>query len=207
MLKRLFDILISAFGLMILSPLLFVISVSVLFFDGLPILFRQKRMGLYGREFILLKFRTMTVRRGSESGTFDAGSVVRVTRLGHFLRRTKLDELPQLWNVLVGDMSLVGPRPEVRKWTEVYPERWALVLSVKPGITDPASIVFRNEENLLAAASDPENEYRCVILPRKLSLYEDYLHNPTFWGDLCILFRTLVALPRKKSEKAWRKNG
>lgn len=132
----------------------------------------------------------MTVQRGTERGSFDAGSSVRVTRVGKLLRKTKLDELPQLWNVLVGDMSLVGPRPEVRKWVEAYPERWEKVLIVQPGITDPASIEFRNEEELLAAAPNPEAYYRDVILPRKLDLYEEYVRNHTFGGDIAILIKT-----------------
>ncbi len=143
---------------------------------------------------MLFKFRTMTVRKGTEQGSFDAGSAARVTRVGAFLRKTKLDELPQLWNVLKGDMSLVGPRPEVRKWVEAYPERWARVLTVRPGITDPASIEFRNEEDILAASPDPERTYREVILPRKLDLYEEYVRTRSFWGDVGILLKTVWAV-------------
>jgi lipopolysaccharide/colanic/teichoic acid biosynthesis glycosyltransferase len=117
-----------------------------------------------------------------------------VTRVGKLLRKTKLDEFPQLWNVLVGDMSLVGPRPEVRKWVEAYPDRWAKVLAVRPGITDPASIEFRNEEELLAAAPNPETYYRKVILPRKLDLYEEYVETRSFWGDVGILLKTVWAV-------------
>jgi lipopolysaccharide/colanic/teichoic acid biosynthesis glycosyltransferase len=117
-----------------------------------------------------------------------------VTRVGKLLRKTKLDELPQLWNVLVGDMSLVGPRPEVRKWVEAYPDRWSKVLAVRPGITDPASIEFRNEEELLAAAPDPKTCYRDVILPRKLDLYEEYVETRSFWGDVGILLKTVWAV-------------
>ena len=151
-------------------------------------------MGLCGRDFVLLKFRTMTVRAGSEAGTFDAGDTSRVTRIGRYLRATKLDELPQLWNVVVNDMSLVGPRPEVRKWVEAYPERWAVVHAVRPGITDPAAIVFRHEEKLLAASTDPERMYRERILPCKLDLYEAYIRTRSFWGDFVILWRTFAAV-------------
>ena len=138
----------------------------------------------------------MTVQRGTERGSFDVGSSARVTRVGKLLRKTKLDEFPQLWNVLVGDMSLVGPRPEVRKWVEAYPDRWSKVLAVRPGITDPASIEFRNEEELLAAAPGPETCYRDVILPRKLDLYERYVATQSLGGDIGILFRTMWAVVR-----------
>jgi len=134
--------------------------------------------------------RTEDSKRWVESGEFDAGDTSRVTSVGRFLRKTKLDELPQLWNVLKGDMSLVGPRPEVRKWVEVYPERWARVLTVRPGITDPASIEFRHEEKLLATSQDPERTYRDEILPRKLALYEQYVATWSFWGDIAILIKT-----------------
>ena len=136
----------------------------------------------------------MTVRRDSELGSFDAGNAVRVTPFGRFVRRTKLDELPQLWNVLRGDMSMVGPRPEVRRWVNEYPERWARVLRVRPGITDPASIRFRNEEELLAAAEDPQRLYREVILPEKLGHYELYVANWSLLGDLGVLVKTLFAV-------------
>lgn len=189
-----FDLVCAMVGLLMLSPLLAILWLAVVAETGLPGLFRQRRVGRGGHDFTLLKFRSMTVWRGTEQGTFDAGSTIRVTRAGHFLRKTKLDELPQLWNVLVGDMSLVGPRPEVRKWVETYPERWAKILSVRPGITDPASIEFRNEEELLAAAADPETLYRDVILPRKLDLYDQYVTTHTFRNDVGILFKTVRAV-------------
>ena len=107
---------------------------------------------------------------------------------------TKLDELPQLWNVIRGDMALVGPRPEVRKWVEVNPERWAIVHAIRPGITDPAAILYRDEEKILAGVADPERLYREEILPRKLDLYEEYVRTRTFWGDLKILGQTAIAI-------------
>jgi lipopolysaccharide/colanic/teichoic acid biosynthesis glycosyltransferase len=125
---------------------------------------------------------------------FDAGDTSRVTTVGAFLRATKLDELPQFWNVVRGDMSLVGPRPEVRKWVEVDPGRWSTVLAVKPGITDPASLVYRHEERILASCSDPETTYKMQILPRKLALYQEYVRTRTFAGDVGILWRTGVAV-------------
>jgi lipopolysaccharide/colanic/teichoic acid biosynthesis glycosyltransferase len=136
----------------------------------------------------------MTERPDAATGSFDAGDDSRVTGIGKMLRATKLDELPQLWNVLKGDMSFVGPRPEVRKWVNTYSERWEHVHRVKPGITDPASIVYRNEEELLAAAEDPEECYRCEILPRKLDLYEKYIREQSLWLDFKILAQTAIAV-------------
>lgn len=195
--KRLLDISCACVGLAVLSPLLLLLWVAVVAETGLPGIFRQRRVGQYGRDFMLLKFRSMAVRREAEQGTFDAGSTARVTRVGRFLRKTKLDELPQLWNVLRGDMSLVGPRPEVLKWVQAYPERWARVLSVRPGITDTASIEFRNEEDILAASTDPERTYRDTILPRKLSIYEDYVQAPGVRKDVAIILRTAWAVAIK----------
>jgi len=180
--------------LIVLFPVFAVVAFMVYFSSPGPVFFRHQRVGRHGRDFTVFKFRTMMVSKGAETGAFEAGSRGRVTRVGRFLRKTKVDELPQLWNVLRGDMSLVGPRPEVRKWTEVYPERWALVHTVRPGITDPASIVFRNEEEILAGSLDPENTYRFEILPKKLEMYEEYVKNRSFAGDLKLIFRTLVAL-------------
>jgi len=192
--KRFTDILVAAAGLILLGPTLALIWLAVALESGLPGLFRQRRVGRGSRDFTLFKFRSMTVRRGAEQGSFDAGSAARVTRVGRFLRKTKLDELPQLWNVLKGDMSLVGPRPEVRMWVEAYPERWAKVLTVRPGITDAASIEFRNEEELLARSTDPGRTYREVILPRKLDFYEQYVATRSFRADIGILLRTAWAV-------------
>jgi len=189
--KRLFDILAAGFGLLLLSPLLLLLSVAVVADSGFPVFFRQERAGRGGRGFRLAKFRTMSISKDAERGAFEAGSTRRVTRVGRLLRKTKLDELLQLWNVLTGDMSLVGPRPEVRKWVDAYPERWVCVHAVRPGITDPASILYRNEEELLAAAADPERLYREEILPRKLACYEAYIATRSFWGDIVLILRTL----------------
>ena len=143
----------------------------------------------------------MTLSQKGSDGSFDVGNKDRVTHIGGLLRKTKLDELPQLWNVLIGDLSFVGPRPEVRKWVDAYPERWAKVLTVKPGITDPASIYYRNEEELLAQAADPVACYRDRILPHKLDLYEEYVRTRTFWGDIALIFKTimLVLFPKRYS--------
>ncbi len=192
--KRALDIIVSATGLLLLLPLLLILALLVRLTSNGPALFRQQRVGLGGKPFTMLKFRSMTVRDDAQKGSFDAGDDTRVTRIGRFLRKTKLDELPQLWNVMKGDMSIVGPRPEVPKWTEVYPKRWEKVLQVRPGITDPASIEFRNEEELLAASDDPEATYRNTILPRKLELYEQYIADNTAWTDASILLRTMLAV-------------
>lgn len=186
--------ILSLFAAIFIFPLMVIVGLAVFISDGVPIIFAQKRVGLNGKEFKLYKFRTMEVLKGAENGRFDPGETKRVTKLGKFLRKTKLDELPSLWNVLKGDMSLVGPRPEVKKWVEVYPQRWQYVLSVKPGITDPASIEFRNEEEILAKSNDPEKTYKEVILPRKLELYEQYIKNRSFWGDIKILIKTVYVV-------------
>jgi lipopolysaccharide/colanic/teichoic acid biosynthesis glycosyltransferase len=136
----------------------------------------------------------MSIKKGAEKGSFDAGNSSRVTSVGRILRKTKMDELPQLFNVLMGNMSLVGPRPEVEKWTRVYPERWDRVLMVKPGITDNASIEFRDEEELLAESENPEETYRNFILPIKLKLYEQYVDSHSLKGDVEILIKTVKAV-------------
>jgi len=194
--KRLLDSTSALFGLVLLGPVLMAVWIAIVLETGLPGLFRQQRVGRSGCEFYLFKFRTMTVKQGTEHGSFDAGRSTRVTRIGKLLRKSKLDELPQLWNVLTGDMALVGPRPEVRKWVAVYPDRWATVLTVRPGITDPASIVYRDEEEILARSVDPERTYREEILPHKLILYEEYVRSRSFWGDIGIIFKTLKVVAK-----------
>ena len=195
--KRMFDIFCAIMGLLLLCPIFACIAVVILLTDSRPIFFNQKRVGRNGKDFLLRKFRSMSVLKEAESGQFDAGNSSRVTSVGRLIRKTKLDELPQLWNVLKGDMSVVGPRPEIRKWVEAFPERWNEVLKVRPGITDPASIRFSNEEELLAQAADPETEYRKVILPQKLALYEEYVTSASFFGDLALIFRTILVVIRK----------
>jgi lipopolysaccharide/colanic/teichoic acid biosynthesis glycosyltransferase len=202
--KRLLDCTVALLGLIVLAPVFAVLATLILAQDGRPVFFRQARVGRGGRDFRLIKFRTMRGRGQDDEGMFDAGASQRVFPIGVHLRRWKLDELPQLWNVLTGDMALVGPRPEVRQWVQVYPERWAKVLTVRPGITDPASIEFRDEEELLAAAAEPERMYREVILPRKLDLYERYVATHSIPGDLMIICETLWAMvhPRRHDGSA-----
>lgn len=192
--KRLFDFVISLLFTVILLPVFLLIAFLIVIDSGFPVFFVQKRIGKGGQLFSMFKFRTMTVLKEAQQGSFDAGNSSRVTRIGKILRKTKLDELPQLLNVLAGTMSFVGPRPEVQKWVEAYPERWAVVHTVKPGITDNASIEFRNEEEILSASSDPYLTYRNKILPRKLDLYEDYVRNRSFGGDVEILFKTFISV-------------
>ena len=198
--KRAVDILFSLAGLTLAWPLFAFIGMAVLLSSGSPVLFSQERVGLNGRPFMLKKFRTMRTRQGAESGIFEPGSRARVTAVGRFLRAYKLDELPQLWNVLKGEMSMAGPRPEIRKWVDAYPERWRKVLSIRPGITDPASIFYRDEEAILAASPDPEKAYRENILPHKLDIYENYLHNRTLLGDFGAIVETLGKI-------VWRSQG
>jgi lipopolysaccharide/colanic/teichoic acid biosynthesis glycosyltransferase len=192
--KRLFDVILSLLGLIVLSPILILIAIAVKVNSKGPVFFRQKRVGRYGKPFILYKFRSMTLFQLATEGIFEPGNVSRVTAIGKFFRKSKLDELPQLINVLIGDMSLVGPRPEVANWVAVYPDAWKKILTVRPGITDNASIIFHNEESILAKVDDPEQMYREVMLPKKLELYTDYVDNRSLQGDLLIILRTLKVL-------------
>jgi lipopolysaccharide/colanic/teichoic acid biosynthesis glycosyltransferase len=192
--KRLCDLVISFMMLGLLAPILILISITILIADGRPVFFMQYRVGKNRELFRIFKYRTMTVREGSEHGSFDAGNHSRVTPIGMVLRKTKLDELPQLINVLIGQMSVVGPRPEVEKWTMVYADRWDKVLKVKPGITDNASILFRKEEELLARSENPEETYRNIVLPQKLDYYEQYVERHTVFGDLLILLKTMYII-------------
>lgn len=192
--KRIFDLLASSIGLSLLLPFFLILSVAIKLSMPGDIFFRQSRMGKNGVPFRLFKFRTMKSIQKAPEGRFNPGDRTRVTKLGSFLRKYKLDELPQLINVLIGDMSIVGPRPEIREWTEVYPSEWKIILSVKPGITDNASIAYRDEEEILSKADDPHEIYRNLILPRKLALYISYVQNNNLLKDIGIIFRTLITV-------------
>jgi lipopolysaccharide/colanic/teichoic acid biosynthesis glycosyltransferase len=160
-----------------------------------PVMFRQERVGRFGRTFRIHKFRTMRVDAPALGPQITIGDDARITRSGRWLRASKVDELPQLWDVLRGAMSLVGPRPEVPRYVALYPaELRALVLSVRPGITDPASLSFRNESELLARAADPEREYVEVVMPMKLGLAADYVRNASLMGDIRLILATLGAI-------------
>lgn len=192
--KRSFDFIASFLGLVFLCLFFFFIGLLIKSDDKGPIFFKQKRVGKGGKLFVLYKFRTMRASGSAKVGSFEPGNTSRITTVGKFLRRTKLDELPQLINVLKGEMSIVGPRPEVEKWVAVYPERWKRILSVRPGITDNSSIVYRSEELLLAKSDDPEKTYKEIILPKKLDLYEYYVANNSFFNDLILIFKTLFSV-------------
>jgi len=188
--KRIIDILVSLLGIIILFPLAVVVGIIIYLNDFQPVLFKQERIGRHGNPFRLLKFRSMTTKNGISGSSFNAGDTSRVTNIGKIIRRTKIDEIPQLLNVIMGDMSIVGPRPEVRQWTDIYIDKWEIVHTVKPGITDNASIEFRNEEEILAESIDPAKMYQDIVLPRKLDLYISYVNNQSLAGDLRIILKT-----------------
>jgi len=193
LLKRCLDIALSSVVLALLSPILAIVALAVWLDSGRPVLFRQCRVGLGFRRFHILKFRTMRTASGPP---VTVSGDDRITRAGRFLRLTKLDELPQFCNVLRGDMSLVGPRPEVPEYVDLFRERYRTVLTVRPGITDLASIRFRNEEEILSTSAEPLKEYTELILPAKLDLAEEYIRTHSVLGDVAILFRTATAIVR-----------
>ncbi len=197
--KRLFDIIVSALGLVILLPILLVVSICILFESGRPVIFKQERLGRNWRRFVLYKFRTMNGLRNSGQAGCTAYNDKRVTRAGRFLRKYKLDEIPQLVNVLKGDMSFVGPRPELVKFAEHYPDIYGQVLRIRPGITDLASIKYRNEHVLLNGASsrDLEQVYVNDILPKKLEYSLEYLKKRSFFYDLKLIFQTILIVISK----------
>jgi lipopolysaccharide/colanic/teichoic acid biosynthesis glycosyltransferase len=199
--KRLFDLLAAGAGALVLAPLLLGIALWIKLDSPGPVLFRQVRVGRHGVPFDIYKFRTMRHRPDHERRVagpqLTVGRDPRVTRAGRFLRHYKLDELPQLFNVLEGTMSLVGPRPEVPRYVECYPPAVRnTVLSVAPGITDLAAILYRDESAILGQARDPEQAYVDTILPVKLEYYQRYVRERSFWLDLRIIFRTLAAIVR-----------
>ncbi len=194
MLKRLFDIFFSFIGLIVLIPLFILISIFIILDSRGGVFYLQKRVGKDNRDFSLLKFRTM--RNGSDSGSLltVGKDDPRITRVGAFLRKYKLDELPQLVNILKGEMSIVGPRPEVRKYVDLYNDRQKKVLTVKPGLTDYASLEYINENEILSKYDDPEKAYIEVIMPEKLELNLNYIKEKSFLTDLRIIFKTLARI-------------
>ena len=193
--KRILDVVGSAFGLLVLLPALAVIAIIIKIDSPGPIFFRQERVGLRGRPFRIFKFRSMKVGAERAGTALTVRADTRITRVGLFLRRTKLDELPQLINVLAGDMSIVGPRPEVPEFMEFYtPNQRAVIVSMKPGITDYAAILFRDESSLLDGKRDPTEVYRREIMPAKFSCYERYSREIGVLNDLRIILATLLLL-------------
>lgn len=196
--KRLFDIVMSCLGLIVLSPLFLILSIWIKLASKGPVFYRQVRVGRYNKDFRIFKFRSM--REGADKGSLVTigGHDPRITRSGYFIRKFKFDELPQLINVFLGDMSLVGPRPEVRHYVNYWTPEQMHVLDVRPGITDPASIKFRNENELMEKAEDPEKYYIEVIMQEKLKLYLEYVKNHSFLGDLGLIFKTFWVIVKEK---------
>lgn len=194
MAKRLFDIVSSGIGLLCLAPVFVVMAIWIKLDSRGPVFYRQTRVGRYGRDFRIFKFRSMRV--GSDKGRqITVGERdPRITRSGYFIRHYKIDELPQLINVFLGDMSIVGPRPEVRKYVDLYSEEQRKVFQVRPGITDLASIKYRNENELLSQVDDPDTYYIDVIMPDKLTINLEYIRHQSFMGDIKIIFNTLFKI-------------
>lgn len=197
MLKRIFDIIASGCGLLVLSPVFMILAVWVKLDSKGPVFYKQFRVGKDNKDFKLLKFRSMRVGADKKGLITVGGRDPRITPSGYYIRKYKLDELPQLINVFIGDMSLVGPRPEVRKYVDLYTMEQMSVLEVRPGITDLASIRYRNENDLLEKADDPESYYREVIMQDKLRINLEYVKNHTFIGDIRLIFDTLWAVVKK----------
>ena len=202
--KRTFDIIASAIGLILVSPLLVVLYTVVKLDSPGPFFFRQVRMGRFGKSFHIFKIRTMVTgaqQMADSSGGITSHKDRRITRIGRFLRKSRIDELPQLFNVFRGDMSLVGPRPEVSEYQTVNPELWKIILSVRPGITDTTALEYINEETLLRNVESAEELYRTQILPKKQQLYLEYIKNRTFRGDVGIIVKTILSLTKQQKIK------
>ena len=192
--KRFFDVVASGFGLIVLSPLFLVLAIWIKCDSKGPVFYRQVRVGRGNKDFRIFKFRSMRVGADKGSLVTIGGHDPRVTRSGYFIRKFKFDELPQLINVLVGDMSLVGPRPEVRHYVDYWTPEQMHVLDVRPGITDPASIKFRNENELLEQAEDPEKYYIEVIMQEKIKLYLEYVEKHSFLYDFGLILKTFKVI-------------
>lgn len=189
--KRALDLAVSVPALMALSPALLVIAALVKAGSPGTVFYAQERVGRRGRPFRLYKFRTMVTDADKSGPAVTSSGDARITPLGRTLRKWKLDELPQLWNVVRGDMSLVGPRPEVRKYTDIFRDDYSEILEISPGITDYAALEYRDEEEVLARYPDAEEAYTSVVLPEKIALYRQYLRDMGFRSDLKIIFRTI----------------
>ena len=191
--KRVFDIIASGIGLLLLSPLFLVLAIWIKLDSEGPVFYRQVRVGKNNKDFRIFKFRSMRVN-ADKGSLVTIGEDPRITRSGRFIRKMKLDELPQLINVLIGDMSLVGPRPEVRHYVDYWTPQQMTVLCVRPGITDPASIKFRNENELMGKTDDPERFYIETLMQEKLEMYLKYVSHHSLMGDLGLIFKTIAAV-------------
>ncbi len=196
--KRLFDIVASGFGLIVLSPLFLILAIWIKLDSKGPVFYRQVRVGWHNEDFRIFKFRSMRVGADKGSLVTIGGHDPRITRSGYFIRKFKFDELPQLINVFIGDMSLVGPRPEVRHYVDYWTPEQMHVLDVRPGITDPASIKFRNENELMEKAEDPEKYYIEVIMQEKIRLYLDYVEKHSFLYDFGLILKTFWVIVRER---------
>lgn len=191
-LKRLFDIVASFIGIILLSPFLIIIAIFIKLGSNGPVFFKQERVGLKGKHFLILKYRTMIVDAEKYGKQITVGKDNRITAVGSFLRKYKLDELPQLFNVLKGDMSLVGPRPEVPRYVKLYSKEQLKVLDVRPGITDLASLRYSDENELLGTVENPEEYYVNVIMKDKLDLNLEYIDKSNVFYDIVIILKTIV---------------
>jgi lipopolysaccharide/colanic/teichoic acid biosynthesis glycosyltransferase len=199
LLKRSLDLIVASVALLVLSPVLYIIIIFVRLNSSGSAFFKQQRFGKDFKPFQLVKFRSMTVAKDPLQEEFEPGDDARVSRVGSFLRRTKLDELPELFNVLNGDMSIVGPRPEVEKYVRAYPEDFKEILRIRPGLSDYASIKYRDEEAMLAGQPDPERYYCEVILPDKLHLGRRYLEEMSLRIDIRIIIETIKSICARNS--------
>ncbi|HWP58326.1 MAG TPA: sugar transferase [Candidatus Acidoferrales bacterium] len=197
--KRAFDIVASLAGLIALAPLFAVVAVLIKLDSPGPVFFRQERIGKRFRPFLIYKFRTMVKEAPQRGLAITVGEDPRITRLGRILRRTKIDELPQLWNVLKGDMTLVGPRPELARYVELFREDYEEILKVKPGLTDLASLKYSDEAGILGRSPNPETEYVRRLLPDKIALAKQYVRRASFAYDLSLIFKTIFKVVLSRS--------
>lgn len=195
--KRIFDIVCSGLGLMLLSPLFIVLAIWIKLDSKGPVFYKQIRAGRHNKDFTLYKFRSMRMGSDKKGLITIGGRDPRVTKSGYYIRKYKLDELPQLINVFLGDMSLVGPRPEVRHYVNLYNDEQLIVLSIRPGITDMASIRYKNENELLESVDNPEQYYREVIMQDKLRINMEYIENASLWFDIKLIISTLIEIVKR----------
>ena len=192
--KRVFDVVVSAISLLILSPFFLVLALAVKIDSPGPVFYRQVRVGRYNKDFRIFKFRTMVQDADKIGPPLTMGRDPRITRVGAFIRKLRLDEFSQLLNVLGGTMSFVGPRPEVRRYVDAYTPEFMATLLIRPGITATSSIAFKDEDKLLSASGDPEKTYVEKILPPKMALNLEYMKHISVWGDIKIMFQTIAAV-------------